>query len=210
MRADRFLSHCRRGLLHDPDTDCTICRACGKGPAVGQSHSFGTVLEGWWDLSLNVRYQLQKPGEAWLRAGCGHLSPPTLSESSYTYQLRSRALECAHSQSPTYPSRRTGRKISLKGRRTLGRALTYPGPLLHSGLLGYSQVFFQAHPDPLVASLAAVQHAPHASWSQGMGPHCHRNTVFTRATSEERLVRSLKLLISSSPRDFLSKALLAL
>lgn len=105
---------------------------------------------------------------------------------------------------------RTGRKISLKGRRTLGRALTYPGPLLHSGLLGYSQVFFQAHPDPLVASLAAVQHAPHASWSQGMGPHCHRNTVFTRATSEERLVRSLKLLISSSPRDFLSKALLAL
>lgn len=105
---------------------------------------------------------------------------------------------------------RTRKKISLKGRRILGRALTYPGPLLHSGLLGYSQVLLQAHPDPSAASLAAVQHAPQASWNQGMGPHCHRDTVFTRATSEESLVRSLKLLISSSPHDFLSKALLAL
>lgn len=75
----------------------------GRGCCGSESFIWNRVLEGWWDLSLNVRYQLQKPGQAWLRAGCGHLSPPTLSESPYTYLLRPRALECAPSQSPAHP-----------------------------------------------------------------------------------------------------------
>lgn len=151
MRVDRFLSHSRRGLLHNlPPLTAPFAEHVGRGPAVGQSHSFGTVLEGWWDLSLNVRYQLQKPGQAWLGAGCGHLSPPTLSESSYTYQLRSRALECGHSQPPTHPARRESWEDDEPEREE--RALTYPGPLLYSGPSGYSQVLLQAHPDPLVAS----------------------------------------------------------
>lgn len=42
---------------------------------------------------------------------------------------------------------------------------------------------------PLVASPAAVQQASPAAWPQGVGPHCHRDTVFARATFEERPVR---------------------
>lgn len=103
-----------------------------EGAALSQSHSFGT--EGWWDLSFNVRRQRQRPRQAWLRAGCRHLSPPTLSESSYTYLLRSTALRVLTRQSPKTPCRgRAGRETSLEGRRALGRALTSPTPLFYSG-----------------------------------------------------------------------------
>lgn len=84
-------------------------------------------------MSFNVRRQLQRPGQAWLRAGCRHLSPPTLSESSYTYLLRSIALRCAHQSPDTQGRGRAGRETSLEGRRALGRALTSPAHLFYSG-----------------------------------------------------------------------------
>lgn len=120
-------------LLRDPATGCAIGRSSmWEGAALSQSHSFGT--EGWWDLSFNVRRRRQRPRQAWLRAGCRHLSPPTLSESSYTYLLRSTALRVLTRQSPNTPCRgRAGRETSLEGRRALGRALTSPTPLFYSG-----------------------------------------------------------------------------
>lgn len=168
-------------LLRDPATGCAIGRSSmWEEAALSQSHSSG--MEGWWDLSFNVRRQRQRPGQAWLRAGCRHLSPPTLSESSYTYLLRSTALRVLTRQSPNTPCRgRVGRETSLEGRRALGRALTSPTPL-------FLLRFLQAHPEPMVASPAAVQQVSQASWNQGRGSHRHRDTVFTRATSGERFV----------------------
>lgn len=168
-------------LLRDPATGCAIGRSSmWEEAALSQSHSSG--MEGWWDLSFNVRRQRQRPGQAWLRVGCRHLSPPTLSESSYTYLLRSTALRVLTRQSPNTPCRgRAGRETSLEGRRALGRALTSPTPL-------FLLRFLQAHPEPMVASPAAVQQVSQASWNQGLGSHRHRDTVFTRATSGESFV----------------------
>lgn len=168
-------------LLRDPATDCAIGRSSmWEGAALSQSHSFG--MEGWWDLSFNVRRQRQRPGQAWLRAGCRHLSPPTLSESSCTYLLRSTALRCAH---------QTVSKYTLQGESWEGdqpgeeegtwESLDLPDPSI---LLS----FLQAHPEPMVTSPAAVQQVSQASWNQGLGTHRHRDTVFTRATSGERFV----------------------
>lgn len=51
----------------------------------------------------------------------------------------------------------------------------------------------------MVASPAAVQQVSQASWNQGLGPHRHRDTVFTRATSgEEVCEEGSEALFSSS------------
>lgn len=86
MRPFGLLPHKTRGLSVTLLLTVPFRLSIWEGAALSQSHSFGT--EGWWDLSFNVRRQLQRPGQAWLRAGCRRLSPPTLSESSYTYLLR--------------------------------------------------------------------------------------------------------------------------
>lgn len=162
-------------------------------------------------MSLNVRCQLQKPGQAWLGAGCRHLPPPTLSESSYTYQLRSRALECAHSQSLIHPARENWKEDQPEGGEGSWESLDLPRPSAALRPLGIFPGAPSGSPRPLGGLTSCCSAGSPSLLNQGLGPHCHRDRVFTRATSEERLVRtSLKLLISSSPPVFLSKALFAL